>query len=80
MKTSKGHKPSREYTCPTCKAVFLGVLNRPHSFCTDCQNKRSYENASKILQDERAASLRAAMLDDIIADETRMPWERKHSK
>jgi DNA-directed RNA polymerase subunit RPC12/RpoP len=74
----KSNRYNTKYICPECKAEFLGIVNRAHHFCTPCQSKRAGELAAKREQEERAASLRAAMLDDIIADETRMPWERKY--
>lgn len=74
----KSNRYNTEYQCPDCKVKFLGIKNRAHSVCPKCQSRRAGELAAQREKEERAASLRAAMLDDIIADETRMPWERKY--
>lgn len=74
-KRSKGQV---EHVCPTCSVRFFGIKNRSHSFCPSCQSKKAGELSMRREAEEHQSAMRTAMLDDILADEHRMPWERKY--
>lgn len=70
-------KPSRDYICPTCGVSFRGILARGHSYCSPCSNRRAQDARTGKPTEAQENLEGLARLRDRMADELRMPWEKK---
>ena len=75
-------KPRRnllvERTCTNCGKAFIGSRERAHGDCPTCVEIRRVNRQDGSAQLQSAKRLE--LLDDMVADECRMPWERRYPR
>lgn len=67
-----------ERKCTNCGKTFVGSSQRAHGDCPRCVEIRRVNRQDGVAQLQSARSLE--MLDDMVADECRMPWERRYNR
>jgi len=67
---------THQAVCPTCGTARTANGKSKTPDCLRCKLSK----AAKLKRDEVNSQEAALRLDDLVADETRMPWERKHRR
>jgi DNA-directed RNA polymerase subunit RPC12/RpoP len=68
------------YTCKICGKHFEARRDRTHSDCPDCLRNRYMASLRNRVSEQEDSWRAAQMLEQSVADETKMPWEKDPKK
>lgn len=68
------------HLCQACDEYYVAPRSRNSKLCHACQQKYNAAQAKKQPNQQTTLNRATRTLEDMVRDETRMPWERKYTR